>query len=218
MIRPFLYNLIHENWDFVLGHALKNFHVPGFNSLLLMQAPELTVRLYLIRPGECPALADINDNQLLIHNHRFSFESMTLCGRVQNRRFQEVVLPADSYDRYEYFSALEEKHRLDFQERVYLQGAEVEEIEEGTSYSMLSWELHRIALPQDQFTAILFMEHTRQEIPALLYSQVPLTPENDPCALPELYQHFEEAELQALVQEFFKHLPPLIINEAMAQF
>jgi len=59
--------------DIILSKSFRNYHVKGFNSIILDQSPRCMLRLYVCRPNE----TELNEknNNLLIHNHGFDFQT-----------------------------------------------------------------------------------------------------------------------------------------------
>ncbi|MDA0865628.1 MAG: hypothetical protein O2890_04300 [Cyanobacteria bacterium] len=208
-IKNLLTLCLSENLNQMLATAYRNYHVPGFNSIILSQSPTLTLRLYVCKPGET-ALRPDND-QILVHNHSFDFQTQVLLGYMENAVYEGVEASAgqaEPWYQYTYESAvLRDDHtmRLKLLNQTPLTRSRLERVVAGQSYGLRHDELHRIFVPSDRPVAMLFWQHRRIEQTPLIFSKVP-QPEIFPTQ--DLYHRFDSAaELKDLVHLVIDHLP-----------
>jgi hypothetical protein len=187
--------------DQMLATAYRDYHVPGFNSIILSQSPTLTLRLYVCKPGET-ALRPDND-QVLVHNHGFDFQTQVLLGYMENAVYEvppAQAAQAESWYQYTYESALlrdDHTMRLQFLGQVPFVMCRLERVAAGQSYALRHPELHRIFVPSDRLVAMLFWQHRRVKQTPLIFSRVP-QPEIFPTQ--HLYNRFEStAALKDLI-------------------
>jgi hypothetical protein len=199
-----------KNWDVLLSLALKNYHVPGFNSIILKRTPALTLRLYVCKPGESSLSESLSpdNNTLWIHNHRFFFRCQTLAGWMKNLVYSESETTTDQgqWFKYKYKSALasaDERMHLAALGRVNLALEQVEDVPAGFCYQMLPEQLHRILVPNDELVIMLFWEHEKVEIVQQLYSkrELPASPETTSSN-----QKFKPDELRELLDLVLERL------------
>lgn len=193
----FIRQLYNENREWIHQNALRDYHVKGFNSIVLAKSPQLTIRLYVCFPDE-HELDDPFDNTLLVHDHSFDFECTTLAGYMANFTYDE--LPGENWYKYEYQSALKEgQGTMSFIPlgRCNLEVVNAETVYPGESYYFDSRSLHKIAVPKDLFVSMLFWEYSHIEKPSLLYSMEPLDPEVEPDGL---YNRFDIDELDRTIE------------------
>ncbi len=208
-IKTLLSLCLGDNLDQMLATAYRDYHVAGFNSIILSQSPTLTLRLYVCKPGET-ALHPDND-QILVHNHSFDFQTQVLLGYMENAVYTVVEAPsaqAKPWYQYTYESAvLRDDHtmRLQFLNQTPLMLNRLERVAAGQSYGLHHDELHRIFVPSDRLVAMLFWQHRRVEQTPLIFSKVP-QPQIFPTQ--DLYHRFDSAaELKDLVHLVIDHLP-----------
>ncbi|MGD1904885.1 MAG: hypothetical protein ACFB0C_02690 [Leptolyngbyaceae cyanobacterium] len=192
---------LNDNLDQMLTTAYRDYHVPGFNSLILSQSPALTLRLYVCKPGET-ALRPDND-QILVHNHSFDFQTQVLLGHMENAVYEVVATPTaqtEPWYQYTYASALlrdDHTMRLKSLGQVPFILSRLERVAAGQSYRLRHPELHRIFVPSDRLVARLFWQHRRIDQTPLIFSRIP-QPEVFPTR--DLYNRFNSvAELKDLI-------------------
>lgn len=178
--KDFINNLFADNWHEIMRRSLNNYHVQGFTSLLMFQQQQLTIRLYICetKRHNLNNSFDPNDNTLLIHNHKFNFICETLIGEMYNMWYEET----DQYKQFEYYkykytSALKDNDgmRLDFLGKKFLFNRITRYVPQNTDYAMRAHELHKICVPNDKLTAMLFWQHAPQPThEPILYSRVEL--------------------------------------------
>lgn len=219
MDRNFVRNLIRtladENLDAVQQRSLKNFQVPGFTSIVLHRSPELNLRLYVSLPGQSRLNRSgiPTDNTLWIHDHRFDFTCQTIAGYMKNLRFRAGSahvapwgIPWGTWHRYIYESALMNSDGVmtltpDGGDQLWL--VKTEKVDVGESYSMGHQELHRILIPNDRFTALLFWEFRRVQKPSRLWSnkQLPVHPD-----VSNLYAQPSKDELEGMIEAVLREI------------
>lgn len=201
--RSLIHNALTTRFPAVLEHALKNFHVSGFNSILLSKSDDLVLRLYVSKPGDSCLhnSLDQNDNTLLIHNHRFFFQSEVVLGWMANLLYSESHTHTEAGDwfKYGYSSALmsaDGRMHLRDEGRVHLSLDSVQYVREGEFYQMQPVQLHKILVPNDRMVVMLFWEHMKVNIAQKLYSKyaLPESPSTD-----GMNQRFSCAELRDLL-------------------
>ncbi len=212
MDRKFARSLIHQTlktkFSFLLANALKNYHVIGFNSILLTKSDDLVVRLYVCKPGESHLQnsLDQNDNTLLIHNHRFFFQSEVLLGWMANLLYTEAVTAtaAGEWFKYGYSSALlnsDGRMHLVPEGKAHLSLDSVQYVREGDFYEMQPAQLHKILVPNDQMVIMLFWEHAKVQIDQKLYSRYALPESPSTEGMNQRFSSGELCELLNLVLE-----------------
>lgn len=207
MVKKFACSLIRQalttKFPFLLAHALKNFQVTGFNSILLAKSDDLVLRLYVCKPGESQLRnsLDQNDNTLMIHNHRFFFQSEVVVGWMANLLYteSEMATAHGEWFKYGYSSALmnsDGRMHLVPEGKVHLSLDAVQYVYEGDFYEMQPEQLHKIMVPNDRMVIILFWEHAKVQIDQKLYSRYAL-PESP--STEGLNQRFSSGELRDLL-------------------
>ncbi|HEY9598639.1 MAG TPA: hypothetical protein V6D33_13310 [Cyanophyceae cyanobacterium] len=211
MDTAFIKNLLQlslgQNLSWMIKSSYKNYHVKGFNSIILFQSDNLTIRLYICKPGETQ-LNPYNDN-ILVHNHRFDFQTQVLTGYMENAVYEpsETETEEGVWYKYLYESALknhEHKMRLELLDKTYLNLTKIERVEAGSSYFLRHDEFHRIFVPDDRLVSMLFWQHQKVENIPIIFSKVP-QPENFPTE--GLYNRFaDEIEIRDLINLVIEHL------------
>ena len=214
MDRLFTRNLIarlaEENFDFILRKSLKDYHVFGFNSLVLHKSEKLTLRLCVCEPGQTQLnnTRDPANNTLMIHNHRFDFECQALCGYMENLTYVETKVATDQGEwlKYHYHSALLDparEMRVDYLNKSFLALEKVECVDEGQSYALQHHQLHRIMVPSDRLLIMLFWQHeTKNNLP-ILFSNHSLPAKPD---ITGLYNCFNKSELKRMLEMVLENL------------
>ncbi len=208
--RSLIHNALTTKFPFLLTHALKNFHVIGFNSILLAKSEDLVLRLYVCKPGESHLAnsLDQNDNTLMIHNHRFFFQSEVLLGWMANLLYTEAAqaTEAGQWFKYGYSSALmsvDRQMHLVPEGKVHLSLDAVQNVGEGDFYEMQPAQLHKILVPNDRMVVMLFWEHTKVQIEQKLYSRYAL-PESPSTG--GMNQRFSDHELHETLNQVLEAL------------
>jgi hypothetical protein len=211
MDRAFIKNLLQlsldQNLQRMIKSSYKDYHVKGFNSIILFQADNLTIRLYVCKPGETQ-LNPNNDN-VLVHNHSFDFQTQVLTGYMENAVYElsECQTKEGVWYQYLYESALknyDQKMRLKFIDKNYLNLNQIERVEIGSSYFLRHDEFHRIFLPNDRLVSMLFWQHQKIDNTPIVFSKIP-----QPETLPTegLYNRFaDETEIRDLIQLVIENL------------
>jgi hypothetical protein len=204
MDKEFIKNLLDlcldQNIQQMLDKSYKDYHVKGFNSIILACSESLTLRLYVCCPGET-ALNSENDN-ILVHNHSFDFQTQVLAGYIENAiyKISENNQTGEIWYQYIYESALRnetQEMRLEFAKETCLTLTQLQKVHAGSSYFLRCHELHRIFVPADRLVAMLFWQHQKIEQIPMIFSKVPQL-EIFPTA--GLYNRFsEEKEIRNLV-------------------
>jgi hypothetical protein len=205
-MHEFIRRLFESNYDFALANSFKDFHVKGFNSILLSQSPQLTLRLYVARPYQTD-LNDRDNDNLLIHNHRFDFLSQTLYGSMSNISYvnSERDFGAQNYHFYNYKTPIsKEGVGSDIEvtnHRVYTLRPEPKYVPQGNSYFFKKEWFHKIEVPRSFWTVILFSEYSKAEgHECLIGAHKPLP---DRISTEGLYGRFTRMELNDLMGEVF---------------
>jgi len=213
MDRAFIKNLLQlsldQNLHWMIKSSYKDYHVKGFNSIILFQAINLTIRLYVCQPG-ATELNPNNDN-ILVHNHSFDFQTQVLTGYMENAVYEpsENETKEGAWYKYLYESALKNNHNypkrnLNFLDKTYLNLSQIERVETGSSYFLHHDEFHRIFVPNDRLVTMLFWQHQKVENIPIIFSKVP-QPENFPTE--GLYNRFsDEAEIRDLIYLVIENL------------
>ncbi|MGK7890142.1 MAG: hypothetical protein AB4042_12475 [Leptolyngbyaceae cyanobacterium] len=211
MDKKFLENLLklclEQNLQLMLDKSYKDYHVKGFNSLILSHSENLTIRLYVCKPGETE-LNPGNDN-ILVHNHSFDFQTQVLTGYMENAVYE--VSKNDENEgvwyKYVYESALENQDhlmKLRFLEKVHLSLTKLQKIDAGSSYFLYRDEFHRIFVPQDRLVSMLFWQHQKVKQTPIIFSKVS---QSEIFSTEGLYNRFSgEAELYDLIDLVIKNL------------
>lgn len=205
--KNFLKLCLDQNQQHMLAKSYKDYHVKGFNSIILNSSENLTIRLYVCLPGET-TLNSNNDN-VLVHNHSFDFQTQVLIGYMENAIYEASVIKTQEgiWHKYIYESALSNttrEMRLKFVEQTPLELVKLQHVEAGASYCLHHQELHRIFVPDDQLVAMLFWQHCKVEQTPLIFSKV-AQPEVFPTT--GLYNRFaSEKEIRDLVHLVIENL------------
>ncbi len=204
MDKEFIKNLLNlcldQNIQQMLDKSYKDYHVKGFNSIILACSESLTLRLYVCCPGETELNSE-NDN-ILVHNHSFDFQTQVLTGYIENAIYEisKTNEIGEIWYQYIYTSALinnTQEMNLKLVEKAYLTLTQLQKVEAGASYFLRHHELHRIFVPTDRLVSMLFWQHQKIEHTPVIFSKVP-QPEIFPIA--GLYNRFsEEKEIRNLV-------------------
>ena len=82
MDKAFFKNLLNlsleKNLQQMVEESYKDYHVRGFNSIILSRSNTLTLRLYVCKPGDTELNPD--NDEILVHNHGFDFQTQVLTG------------------------------------------------------------------------------------------------------------------------------------------
>ncbi|MEO1093537.1 MAG: hypothetical protein AAFX01_01390 [Cyanobacteria bacterium J06638_28] len=205
--KNFLQLCLDQNHPQMLAKSYQDYHVKGFNSIILTSAENLTIRLYICLPGET-ALNPNNDN-ILVHNHSFDFQTQVLIGYLENAVYEtsKVTTQEGVWHKYIYESALNNttgEMKLKFIEETPLELVKLQHVEAGASYCLHHHELHRIFVPNDRLVAMLFWQHRKIEQTPLIFSKV-AQPEVFPTT--GLYNRFaSKKEIRDLVHLVIENL------------
>jgi len=135
MDKKFIKNLLkiclEQNIQQLVEDSYKNYHVKGFNSIILSRAPNLTLRLYICKPGETEL--NPNNDGVLVHNHSFDFQTQVLTGYMENAVYEPSNVETDQgvWYKYIYESALKSNDnimRLKFLDETYLKLTEINRV------------------------------------------------------------------------------------------
>ncbi len=206
-VKTFLKLCLDQQIQQMLDKSYKNYHVKGFNSIILSCSQNLTVRLYVCQPGETE-LNPNNDN-ILVHNHSFDFQTQVLTGYVDNAVYEtsDFATKEGIWHKYIYESALRSKKRemkLTFIEQTNLELVEIQRVEAGSSYFLNHKKFHRIFVPNDRLVSMLFWQHQKVEQTPIIFSKIP-QPEIFPTD--GLYHRFSgENEIRDLVHLIIESL------------
>lgn len=211
MDKAFVKNLLtlclEQNLQQMLQKSYKDYHVKGFNSLILSCSDAVTLRLYICKPGETE-LNDQNDN-ILVHNHGFNFQTQVLLGSMENAVYEVSPTATEQglWHKYIYKSALKHQRNnmnLEFLEQTYLELTRLEKVKAGESYFLRHHQLHRIFVPADRLVAMLFWQHRKVDQTPLIFSKV-----SQPAIFPTsgLYNRFSSIEeISDLIQLVIQNL------------
>jgi hypothetical protein len=119
----------------------------------------------------------------------------------------ETETEEGAWYKYLYQSALknnEQKMKLEFIDKTYLNLTQIERVESGSSYFLRHNEFHRIFVPDDRLVAMLFWQHQKVENTPIIFSKIP---QPETFTTEGLYNRFaDETEIRDLIQLVSKNL------------
>lgn len=206
-IKNFLKLCLAQNMQQILDSSYKDYHVKGFNSIILSRSKNLTIRLYICRPYETE-LNSSNDH-ILVHNHGFDFQTQVLTGYMENAVYDlSPTRTAEGvWHQYIYESALknrEQKMTLTFLKQVYLELTQLQRVEAGSSYFLRHHQFHRIFVPNDRLVSMLFWQHQKINHTPIIFSKVS---QPEVFSTADLYNRFSgETEIHTLINSVMETL------------
>lgn len=180
------------------ANSFRNYHAVGLDYLCLLRTPNLTVKAYFFR-GKDHAQARRGfgpDNWLVMpHNHRYSFEHLTLQGRIINRLFH--VVEGLDHDIYSYDADKRQPRRL------LGVGLHEYKVSDATYFRMSPKEIHTLSIAPEEDAVALQIQygdvqhHTAMFVPAGYIPQ---------CQSGDLYWKAENYH----VRDWVTHLKDLV--------
>lgn len=157
-------HLIENNIDEIVSKSIYNCHVKGLHSIMLLECPEKTIRLYVCSPSSDMAKnypERINEGMsLAFHPHHCNLTLHCVKGNFLNWEVEERQ-DYDSLclDKYVYHSHIKEgEMSFEFISKGYLKTKEFRRVYEGQSVMMKANEIHSVACPIGEYTAWLVYE------------------------------------------------------------
>jgi len=78
-MKGLLNHLLRQNWETILNKSLKNCHVKGLHSIMLIDSPGQTVRLYIAERDH-----DMAGDNLALHPHHCNLTLEVVRGKINN--------------------------------------------------------------------------------------------------------------------------------------
>jgi hypothetical protein len=174
-----------------LTNSFRNYHARGVDYLCLLRNNRLTVKVYIMRGTEIKG----NDFGWLVwpHNHRYTFESWTIAGEVEHRRFE--IGQGTGWWMYHYEAEVRKPTRSF---PVALIETNMEVLKVGDHFAMGPNEIHTIAPSQYGVSAFFQLQYRDVRDHSLLFA--PLDQEVS-CDESGLYLPVGWQDARALIDE-----------------
>lgn len=185
----------------IQSNSFKNFHAVGLNYICLFRSPNLTIKIYIIRPGES---APNKDGYIVCpHSHRYNFQTLVLAGKISNVVFKEFSYGETHmyppYYKFKYVTPLDNGPATSsFVGPATLIIDYKQQLDSGGSYFFPVPKIHSLKIQHDKYTALLLHQYKDTETETELFTNSPQLPSYD-----ELYQKFSEEEIYYLMEELF---------------
>ena len=151
-LRDLLYEYL-ESGDRLAQLAARSYiHQNGFVKMPLFKNETTAVRLHI---WSAAGATRWTGN---IHDHRFSFWSHVICGKLVQRRWNEAA-SGEVYSRYRYVPcAAGAQHTLHYEREQALRQCGMEEFKKGQTYSLSSGTIHQTTIMPEETAITLLVE------------------------------------------------------------
>jgi hypothetical protein len=161
LINTFIENLIKNHLEEITEKSLLNCHVDGLHSIMLLDHPEKTIRLYVAMPGNTlykNTRFTTNLMSLSFHPHHCDLTLQVTRGHLTNWNVKESDTGTE-FDKYIYHSQITEG-RLGFEYvgKSFLETTKRILISEGGQEFLSADTIHTVACSTDRVTAWLVYE------------------------------------------------------------
>lgn len=203
-------HLLRENREQVLERSLLNCHVKGVHSIMLMEAPEKTIRLYYAEK-DCDLWLNarfyLDSRQpLAFHPHHCNLTIECIKGTVFNWRVktEKGLYSGDPIvvDKYKYNSEITHgKIGFSFIEETAIYGVDVDMLEVGDFVCMDANEIHTVYTLKNSVAAWLVYEGKEdKQYESVCYSKNMELEKND---FSGLYQKMDSDSLEIIINNLF---------------
>jgi hypothetical protein len=170
--------------------SFDNFHRRGMLYLNLLRSPDLTCKLYVLKPG----WGELLPGGILVdpHSHAYAFHSTTLAGEMTNVLFEEDDAAGEDWYRFTYESIINGGRGFDSNGKRGLSVTRREHVPRGATYYLRPDQVHSIAVPTDRATVLFLCQYRDERTVTDFYST-----NVDPPSTDGLYQPVSEARYTA---------------------
>ena len=200
--RNFIKMQLKNNLEFITKQSIKNFHFKGLNYICFQFLPNLTIRLYIIKPQDNLKTESVN-----IHNHLYDSQVLMLVGEMANNIYAETI--GADYHKYYLTSALNPKNTtgnvlLEKLGKTDLVKVDSINLSAGQTHLQEHKEIHNVENKPNEYLAFMVFEHPTVKDNSILYSpidygsQIP-TKEN-------VYDKYSEVEIDFLLLELIEKM------------
>lgn len=162
-IKPLIKHLLFNNFDEIKSRSLLNCHCLGLHSIMLLESPGKTIRLYISVPDNdmhlnLPENFYNNNMSLSFHAHHCNLTLHCIKGRFLNWQVKEATKGIE-VTKYKYHSKIKEG-QLTFEEigKSYLTDNSYTWINEGESIHMEAKDMHTVGCEKGVISAWLVYE------------------------------------------------------------
>lgn len=167
-MKTLINHLVNNNFDEILAKSLLNCHVEGVHSIMLLNSPGKTIRMYIAVPGNDLETPTANvfkptpEMPLSIHPHHCNLTLQCITGILVNWQFKEthdIEFGTKNYNKYFYSSKItgpEMKFEKLGQTRLLTEKRSI--LDPNESISMPASALHTVTTRPGIFTAWLVFE------------------------------------------------------------
>lgn len=181
----------------VLRNSYRNFHARGLDYLCLHRSPDLTVKVYFF-DGQESQLAHLPEI-VMPHDHRYSFDTTVLRGRVTNMLYEEGK-EGDTYQRFAWDTPLLGGAGFKHQRETRIGTREMNTYGRGSRWASRHDDIHTLRIHEQGTILILrqFEDCVPIGTPTVCYTRG-----EDPKApsLSGLYEEMEEADAMRRIQQ-----------------
>lgn len=200
-MRELLKHLWNNNREEILNRSLLHCHIKGMHSIMLLESPGKTIRLYISEPNTNLIKAEGNKHPLAIHGHHCNLTLEVVKGLLYNYRYKLCdPREGDLIMMWNYQSKIL-TGKMRFKECVkhYLRLDHIDVLTYKMTTSMLANELHTVSVLEDDYTAWLVYEGLEdKEYDSYCYTN--LNPNN---SIDDLYIKPTEMEIKLLLELTF---------------
>lgn len=183
-----------NNFDVMLAHSYRNFHVKGFDYLCLKRTPEHTRKVYFFE-GNVAHLSEVVNP----HDHRYHFETTVLTGVMSNSTYEQDDLNGNVYNEFEWRTPLLGGDGFHWKRETRLFERQRFFYKPGDRYAMRAEELHTIRMHADTTVIVLdqYADVVPESVPTKTFMQERSAPSTD-----GLYDKFKPEELRQRLKQY----------------
>lgn len=173
--------------DEIMVNSYKNFHSEGLDYVCLHRTPAYTVKAYFFD--------DAKPEIVVPHNHRYSFTTTVLKGKLTNHRYTEFkkdALIARPFNKFAYMTPLNGGEGFTFEKEVELFEFDTASFERGETCISHHNHIHTISVER---CTVLLLTQFRDELPPEAPTAAYRADSKSPPSLVGLYDHFTTGQL-----------------------
>jgi hypothetical protein len=200
-MKALIAHLLKCNMEQILARSLMHCHAPHLHSIMLLECPGKTIRLFVAEAGHnlwCNAPEEISQRQsLAIHPHHCDLTLIATTGNVWNWIFEEGVFNSAPFSEFEYNSQIT-KGKIGFQKKgeAWLRSVEYLPLDIGEPKHLHAKEMHTVVVPEGQIAAWFALEGKEDATyESRCFSMTDLEAQN----FDHLYKPMNETELYRLL-------------------
>lgn len=156
-------HLLKCNMEQILARSLMHCHSENLHSIMLLECPGKTIRLFVAEPGHrlwCNSPEEINQRQsLALHPHHCDLTLVATTGRVWNWTFEIGTYKSTTFTEFKYNSKIVEGkigfHKLGTEK---LTSVEYLQLSVGSPKHMEAREIHTVVVPECESAAWFALE------------------------------------------------------------